>query len=132
MHLPAPTDGQAMRRRLEINQAEALDTVTMVDAGHGEDVGLIVEAVELVVGHDAEEAHEHSGVARGLPQARLIVLLAVAAHQPVLDAFPLGGRQGLQGLDDEELTLARMQPPHGEDHGPVAPRRVDPKRVEHR
>src|SRR3569623_1683650 len=50
-------DWQTVGGSFEINQAEAFNAPSIVDAGHRENIGPVINRVELVVWQIAEEAH---------------------------------------------------------------------------
>ena len=111
-----------MGASLEIDQAEAFDAVPVRHAGHGEDIGLRVDLAEFVVGDVAEKFDGEIRPGGRLIQCQVIVLLAVRADEPVFDSGALVGGQALERCDDFKLTLARVEPGHGEDDGPSCAR----------
>ena len=111
-------DRQSMGGGLEVDEAEALDAVAIVNARHGEEIGAIVDLIELAVGQVAEEAHgEITGGRRGA-QALLVVGFVARADHPVLDLLAEPRRERLQRLQGEELALAGMEASHGKDDDP--------------
>jgi hypothetical protein len=109
--------GQAVCRRLQVNQTKALDAAVKMHTRHREDIGAVVDLGKFIVGQVAEEAHHQVRLPRRRRlQGLLVAALALAADDPVLEigANPRG--QQLQGLQRRQLPLAGMQPADGQNH----------------
>src|SRR5882724_11885379 len=64
-------DGQTMRSRFQIDQTEALDAMTVFDTRHREDIGVVVNVIEFIVGKISKKPHRqvrmrHRGAKRFL------------------------------------------------------------------
>ena len=91
--------------------------LSVVDARHREDVGAVIDFGQLVVGEVPEETHRQVGhrTAAAARSGLLVVALALAADDPVLEPAPDLGREHLQRPKREQLALARMQAADRED-----------------
>lgn len=108
-------NGQAVRGRFEVNEAKSFDAVSVLDARHREDVGSIVNGIQLFVGNIAEKANGEVGLRDDFAQALLIATLALRADHPVLNLTPELWRQALEGLQRDELAFARVETTDGEN-----------------
>ncbi len=122
----AGDDGQAGRRGLQVDDAEALDVEAAAPgpARHREDVPGAVVGGQLGPGHGTGEAY--GGGDAGLLGESAQIPLVRAAPDDQQNGVRLGGQDPGHGPDQGVLSLAPHQPGHAHDDRPVRQTRAAP------
>lgn len=107
-------DGEGVGGGFEIDEAEALDTMAVVHAGHGKDIGALVDTFEFFIGQIAEEAHGEIGRGGGGAQGVFVVRFVAGADDPILDLLAEARGQGPKCFEGDELAFARVEAADGE------------------
>lgn len=109
-------NGEAVGGGFEIDEAEALDAMAVVNARHGKDVGTVVDLVEFLIGEVAEEADGEAGLRGGGAQGVFVAGFSRAgADDPVFDLGAEAGTEGFERFECDELALTRVEATDRED-----------------
>jgi len=99
--------GKPVSGSLEVDEAKALDAAGVIDARHRKDIGAIVKGGEFVVGNIPKKTNgEIGGGGSGLANRLLVAAFALAAHDPVFEASPVGSGEQLQVNTESAITFA--------------------------